>query len=153
MAPADYGDTFVFQLGNNPPVTATFGSALNLGTNTFNTAADLINVLNNGGSGNFAGQAAATTDGTGGVLLTGNDVVNNFAATAGTAITSSDVSGANVTNTNLSLGSALTVSDGSHNSTLLLGCQQCERRQRYLQYRRQPDERSQRRRDPHPDSN
>jgi len=118
LAPADYGDTFVFQLGNNPPVTATFGSALNLGTNTFNTAADLINVLNNGGTGNFAGQAVATTDGTGGVLLTSNDVVNNFAAAAGTAITSGDVSGANVTNTNLSLGSALTVSDGSHNSTL-----------------------------------
>ena len=118
LAPADYGDTFVFQLGNNPPVTATFGSALNLGTNTFNTAADLINVLNNGGSGNFAGQAVATTDGSGGVLLTSNDVVNNFAAAGGTAITSGDVSGANVTNTNLSLGSALTVSDGSHNSTL-----------------------------------
>ena len=118
LAPADYGDTFVFQLGNNPPVTATFGSALNLGTNTFNTAADLINVLNNGGNGNFAGQAVATTDGTGGVLLTSNDVVNNFAAAGGTAITSGDVSGANVTNTNLSLGSALTVSDGSHNSTL-----------------------------------
>ncbi len=118
LAPADYGDTFVFQLGNDPPVTATFGSALNLGTNTFNSAADLINVLNNGGSGNFAGQAVATTDGTGGVLLTSNDVVNNFAAAGGTAITSGDVSGANVTNTNLSLGSALTVSDGSHNSTL-----------------------------------
>jgi flagellar hook-associated protein 3 FlgL len=117
LGPAAYGDTFVFQLGNNAPVTATFGSALNLGTNTFNTAADLINVLNNGGSGNFAGQAVATTDGTGGVLLTSNDLVNNFAATAGTAITSSDVSGANVTNTNLSLGSALTVSDGSNNST------------------------------------
>ena len=117
-APADYGDTFVFQLGNDPPVTATFGSALNLGTNTFNSAADLINVLNNGDSGNFAGQAVATTDGAGGVLLTSNDLVNNFAAASGTAITSSDVSGANVTNTNLGLGSALTVSDGSSNSTL-----------------------------------
>jgi flagellar hook-associated protein 3 FlgL len=113
-----YGDTFVFQLGNNPPVTATFGPALNLGTNTFNTAADLINVLNNGGGGNFAGQAVATTDGAGGVVLTSNDLVNNFATTGGTAITSSDVSGANVTNTDLSLGSALTVSDGSNNSTL-----------------------------------
>jgi flagellar hook-associated protein 3 FlgL len=112
-----YGDTFVFQLGNNPPVTATFGPALNLGTNTFNTAADLINVLNNGGSGNFAGQAVATTDGAGGVLLTSNDLVNNFATTGGTAITSSDVSGANVTNTNLSLGSALTVSDGGDTSS------------------------------------
>jgi flagellar hook-associated protein 3 FlgL len=116
LGAAAYGDTFVFQLGNNPPVTATFGSALNLGTNTFNTAADLINVLNNGGSGNFAGQAAATTDGAGGVLLTSNDLVNNFATTTGTAITSSDVSSANVTNTNLSLGSALTVSDGSDTS-------------------------------------
>jgi flagellar hook-associated protein 3 FlgL len=118
LAPADYGDTFVFQLGNDPPVTATFGSALNLGTNTFNTPADLMNVLNNGGSGNFAGEATATTDGSGGVLLTSNDLVNNFAATGGTAITSSDVSGANVTNTNLSLGSALTVSDGGNTSSL-----------------------------------
>ncbi len=118
LGPAAYGDTFVFQLGNNPPVTATFGAALNLSTNTFNTAADLVNVLNNGGSGNFAGQAVATTDGAGGVLLTSNDLVNNFAAAGGTAITSADVSGANVTNTNLSLGSALTVSDGSDTSNL-----------------------------------
>ena len=63
-------------------------------------------------------QATATTDGAGGVLLTSNDLVNNFATAGGTAITSGDVSAANVTNTNLSLGSALTISDGSNTSSL-----------------------------------
>src|SRR5882757_247157 len=51
------GDTLTYKLGSGPTVTATFGAALALGTNTFNTAADLVNVLTNGTGpgGNFGG--------------------------------------------------------------------------------------------------
>jgi len=114
------GDTFVFKLGGNAAVTATFNTVANQATNTFNNAATLITVLNSGtgASGNFNGQAVAASDGNGGVTLTSDDLVNNFAAITGTALSSNNVPGADVSNTNLSLGSALTVSDGTHNSTL-----------------------------------
>jgi len=114
------GDTFVFQLGTNAAVTATFNTVANQASNTFNNAATLITVLNSGTgtSGNFAGQAVAASDGAGGVTLTSNDLVNNFQAVTGTALSSNNVPGADVTNTNFALGSALTVSDGTHNSTL-----------------------------------
>ncbi len=113
------GDTLVFKLGNNAAVTATFNTTANAATNTFSTAANLITVLNSGtgASGNFAGQALATSDGSGGVTLTSNDLVNNFAAVAGSAV-GGDVPSADVSHANFVLGSALTVSDGTHNSSL-----------------------------------
>jgi flagellin len=114
------GNTFIFKLGGNAAVTATFNTTANQATNTFNSAATLITVLNSGtgGSGNLSAQALATSDGSGGVTLTSNDLVNNFAAISGSALTSNNVPGADVSNTNFALGSALTVSDGTHNSSL-----------------------------------
>ena len=113
------GDTLIFQLGGNAAVTATFNTVANQATNTFNSAATLITVLNSGtgASGNFSTQALATSDGSGGVTLTSNDLVNNFAAVTGSAV-GGDVPGVDVSNANFALGSALTVSDGTHNSSL-----------------------------------
>jgi flagellin-like hook-associated protein FlgL len=113
------GDTLTFKLGSGSTVTATFNTVAANGTNTFNNAATLISVLNGGAgaSGNLSGQALATSDGSGGVTVISNDLVNNFAAVGGTAV-GGDVPSIDVSNTNLSLGSALTVSDGTHNSSL-----------------------------------
>ena len=116
------GDTVTFKLGGGATVTATYDTNAgnySLATNTFHTAADLINILNGGGSGNLSGQAVAATDGSGGVLVTSNDLTNNFTV-GGTGISSGHIA-APATDfhaTNLSLGSALTITDGSgHNST------------------------------------
>jgi hypothetical protein len=105
-----------FQLGSGSTVTATFNTVAANGTNTFNNQATLISVLNGGAgvSGNFTGQAVAASDGSGGVTLTSNDLVNNFAAVGGTAI-GAGVPGIDVSNTNLSKGSAITVNNGSSN--------------------------------------
>jgi flagellin len=114
------GNTFVFKLGGNAAVTATFNTTANAATNTFSSAATLLTVLNSGtgASGNLSTEALATTDGTGGVTVTSNDLVNNFAAITGSALTSTNVPAGDVSNTNFALGSALTVSDGTHNSSL-----------------------------------
>jgi flagellin-like hook-associated protein FlgL len=110
------GQTLTFQLGSGSTVTATFNTVAANGTNTFNNQATLISVLNGGAgvSGNFTGQAVAASDGSGGVTLTSNDLVNNFAAVGGTAI-GAGVPGIDVSNTNLSKGSAITVNNGSSN--------------------------------------
>ncbi len=120
LGAAANGDTLTFKLGTGATVTATFNNAAtDTTTNTFKDAAGLISVLNTGtgGSGNLSGQAVAATDGSGGVTVTSNDLVNNFAAVGGIGV-GTDVPALDVSNTNLSLGSALTVSDGTHNSTL-----------------------------------
>jgi flagellin len=114
------GNTFVFKLGGNAAVTATFNTTANAATNTFSSAATLLTVLNSGtgASGNLSTEALATSDGSGGVTLTSNDLVNNFAAITGSALTSTNVPAGDVSNANFALGSALTVSDGTHNSSL-----------------------------------
>jgi flagellin len=110
------GDTLVFQLGSDTAVTATFGATNDTATNEFHTAAGLITALNTGGAGNLSGEAVATSDGSGGVIAYSNDLTNNFAAVAGTGISDDDVPGADVFNHALTLGSALTISDGTHTS-------------------------------------
>ena len=86
-------------------LSATFGTT-NSGT-TFDTQAGLIALLNTTFSG-----ATATSDGSGGVDIYSNDLANNFTtSTTAAALTGTP---ANFAETNLSLGSALTVSDGSH---------------------------------------
>ena len=96
------GDTLSYTFAGTS-LTATFGTT-NSGT-TFDTTAGLIALLNT----TFGG-ATATSDGAGGVDIYSNDLANNF-----TGVTSSNAAVAsNLTETNLSLGSALTISDGSH---------------------------------------
>jgi flagellin len=108
------GDKLVYTLGSHT-VTATFGTTDNAATNTFTDAAGLISVLNTGtgGSGNLSAVATATSDGSGGVVIYSDDLASNFA----TSTTSGTLSAANFTATNLSLGSALTISDGTNNAT------------------------------------
>ena len=86
-------------------LTATLGTT-NSGT-TFDTQAGLIALLNTTFSG-----ATATSDGAGGVDLWSNDLANNF--TASTTSAALNGTPANFAETNLSLGSALTISDGTH---------------------------------------
>ncbi len=110
------GDTLTFQLGSGTTVTATFGAAVALGTNTFNTAADLISVLNTGtgASGNLSTEGLAASDGAGGVTVTSYGVTQDFTlghTTAGT------LTPANFAATAHTLGDALTVSDGTHSSS------------------------------------
>ena len=104
-----------FQLGTGATITATFGAATNVATNTFHDAAGLISVLNTGGLGNFGATATAATDGAGGVTLTSSDVTQDF--TAGHTVADVTFTGANDVATAHSLGDALTISDGSHTST------------------------------------
>jgi flagellin len=110
------GNTLVFQLGSDAAVTATFGATNNATTNEFSTAAGLVSVLNSGGAGNLGGEAVATSDGSGGVVAYSNDLTNDFAAVGGTGITSDNVPTGDVFNDALSLGSALTITDGTHTS-------------------------------------
>jgi flagellin-like hook-associated protein FlgL len=109
------GDLLKFTLGSGATITATFGAATSTATNTFHDAAGLISVLNTGTgtSGNFGTTATAASDGAGGVTVTSADVSNNFT----TAFTSAGLSGANFTTTALSLGDALTITDGTHTNT------------------------------------
>ena len=121
LGAAANGDTLTFKLGTGATVTATFNNAAtDTTTNTFKDAAGLISVLNTGtgGSGNLSGQAVAATDGSGGVTVTSNDLVNNFAAVGGIGVGTNVPATGFLATRNLSLGSALTVSDGTHNSTL-----------------------------------
>jgi flagellin len=106
------GDLLTFKLGTGATVTATFGAALALGTNTFHTAADLISVLNtgSGASGNFGTTATAATDGAGGVTLTSSDVTQNFV----TGFTSAGLTGTNLSSVASTQGDVLTISDGTH---------------------------------------
>jgi flagellin len=108
------GDTLTFQLGSNAVVTATFGATNDAATNTFDTAAGLAAVLNY--TGNLVGEASATTDSGGDVVVTSNDLTNEFAAVGGTAV-GGDVSGGNVSHANFTLGDALTISDGAGHSS------------------------------------
>ena len=110
------GDTLVFTLGSDAAVTATFGATNDTATNEFHTAAGLITALNSGGAGNLSGEAVATSDGSGGVIAYSNDLTNNFAAVAGSGITDADVPAIDVFNNAATVGSALTISDGTHTS-------------------------------------
>jgi flagellin len=106
------GDLVTFKLGASATVTATFGAATALGTNTFHDAAGLISVLNGGAgaSGNFGATATAATDGAGGVTLTSADVTNNFT----TGFTSAGLTGSNLSTVGATQGDVLTISDGTH---------------------------------------
>ncbi len=109
-------DTLVYTLGSHT-VTATFGSTDSTASNTFTDAAGLIAVLNGGagGGGNFGTAATAITDGSGGVTVWSNDVSTNFNVSYSSAHLTANPG--DVTNTAHSLGSALTLSDGTHNSS------------------------------------
>ena len=109
------GDTLTFKLGSGAVITATFGAATNVATNTFHDAAGLISVLNSGGVANFGATATAASDGSGGVTLTSSDVTQDF--TVGHTVADVTFTGANDVATAHSLGDALTISDGSHTST------------------------------------
>ena len=106
------GDVIAFTLGSHT-VSATYltaaDSSANEAANEFHGATGLIAVLNGGGT-NFSGFAVATSDGAGGVTLYSNDVATNFT----TSTTSAGLLAANFVETNLSLGSALTISDGAN---------------------------------------
>jgi flagellin len=110
------GDTLVYTLGAHT-VTATFGTADTTASNTFSDAAGLISVLNAGagGSGNLSSVATALTDGSGGVTVYSNDVSTDFA----TSFTSAHLTAnpADFTTTAHTLGSALTLNDGTHNAS------------------------------------
>ena len=96
------GDTLSYTFAGTS-LTGLVGTT-NSGT-TFDSQAGLIALLNT----TFGG-ATATSDGAGGVDLYSNDLANNFSG-----VTSSRAAvAANLTETNLSLGSALTISDGTH---------------------------------------
>ena len=113
------GDTLTYTL-NGLTVTATFGAADAAGTNTFNTAAGLIAVLNTGTgtSGNLSTVGFAVTDGAGGVNFTSNDVTHAITTTyqnlGGGTLTGANFANNTVANTQ---GDALTVSDGTHSSS------------------------------------
>ena len=113
------GDTLTYTL-NGLTVTATFGAADAAGTNTFNTAAGLIAVLNTGTgtSGNLSTVGFAVTDGAGGVNFTSNDVTHTITTTyqngGGGTLTGANFANNTVANTQ---GDALTVSDGTHSSS------------------------------------
>jgi flagellin-like hook-associated protein FlgL len=118
IAQLQTGDTLTYSLAGKA-VTATFGAALSLATNTFTNAADLINVLNNGtdagSGGNLSTVALVQSDGSGGVQVIGNDLTHNLTTTA----TSTNLAAANFTNntTAASLGDALTITDGEGHSS------------------------------------
>ena len=114
LADISSGTTLIFQLGADAAVTATFGATNNTAASEFHNAAGLVTLLNS--SGNLSGEAVATSDGSGGVIAYSNDLTNNFATVGGTAITGSSVPTADVFNNNLSVGSALTITDGVHTS-------------------------------------
>ena len=116
IATLQSGDTLVYTLGSHT-VTATFGTVDATASNTFTDAAGLINVLNSGagGSGNFGTAATGITDGSGGVTVWSNDLATNFAVSYTSAHLTANPS--YVTDNNLSLGSALTLSDGTHNAS------------------------------------
>jgi len=111
------GDTLTFQLGAGTTFTATFGAS-NAGQ-TFDNATGLAATLNLAGDFNGGATATATVDGSGDVVLTSNDLTNNF-TTSYTAGGGGTLSLANFQNNtaNFSLGSALTVTDqaGSSNT-------------------------------------
>ncbi len=113
IAALTVGDTLTFKLGNGTAVTATFGTSNTSSSNTFDSAAGLATVLSTGGSGNLSTQAAATVNGSGGVVVTSDDVSNNFTASSSNATATADT-----TTANFSLGSALVISNGSSNQTL-----------------------------------
>ena len=104
-----------FKLGSGALITATFGAATDVATNTFHDAAGLVSVLNSGGVANFGATATAVSDGSGGVTLTSSDVTQDF--TVGHTVADVTFTGANDVATAHSLGDALTISDGSHTST------------------------------------
>jgi len=110
------GDSLVYTLGSHT-VTATFGTADTTASNTFTDAAGLINVLNHGlgGGGNFGTAATGITDGSGGVTVWSNDVSTDFSASYTSAHLTANP--ADVTTTAHTLGSALTLSDGTHNAS------------------------------------
>jgi hypothetical protein len=115
VAALTVGDTLTYKLGGNAAVTATFGGALNLATNTFATIADLVNVLTNGtgASGNLGTTATAATSG-GGVVVTSADVTNSFVL-GGVQV--APAVGAGFTAAPPVLGDPLTISDGTHTNT------------------------------------
>ena len=98
------GDTLTFQLGSGSTFTATFTTGAASG-NSFNTAADLQTILN----GDFAGKATATVA-SGNLTLTSDDLTNDF------TIGGTNAAGTNFGHANHTLGSALTLSDGSGHS-------------------------------------
>jgi flagellin-like hook-associated protein FlgL len=109
------GDTLTYKLGSGATVTATFGAATVLGTNTFADQAGLIAVLNGGtgASGNLGTTATAVSNGLGGVTVTSADVTQDFVLGG----THASLSGANFSAVAHSLGDALTISDGTHTNT------------------------------------
>jgi flagellin len=112
LAALTVGNTLTFKLGSGATVTATFGTSNTSSTDTFKDAAGLASVLASGGAGNLSTQASATVSG-GGVTVTSNDLTNNFAAIGGT----NAVNAVDLAQANFSLGSGLTISDGTHNET------------------------------------
>ncbi len=107
------GDTLTFKLGSDTTVSVTYSTGG--GTNSFSSAANLITLLNS--SGNLSGEATAATDGAGGITVTANDLTNDFATLGGTGAAESAVAGSTTAAAH-SLGSALTVSDGTTNKTV-----------------------------------
>jgi hypothetical protein len=108
------GETLTYQLGTGSVVTATFGAATALGTNTFADAAGLISVLNGGtgASGNLNAVAIAASDGGTGVTVTARNVTEDFTiGETSTALTT------NFSEVDHVLGDALTISDGTHQNT------------------------------------
>jgi flagellin len=104
------GDTLTFALSGGSTFSATFVTGTATG-DEFTSAAGLASLLN----ANVTG-ATATTSGNA-VTLTSLDLSNNITV-GGTALTGGDIADpANFTASAATLGSALTVSDGTHTSS------------------------------------
>jgi flagellin len=125
IAQLTVGDTLTYNLAGSS-VTATFGAATDLTTNTFQDIAGLANVLQNGtdaaSGGNLSSVAQVTDVGGNGagssVTVLGNDLTHNLITSstiAGGPLSAGNFQGNTV---NASLGDPLTIQDGEgHSST------------------------------------
>jgi flagellin len=111
IAALNTGHVLTFQLGSGSAVTATFGTTNN--ATTFDDAAGLQTILNTAFTAGTPA-ATATTDGSGDLTLTSDDLANNFTVAGnGTA----DIGGGGLTVSAYTKGSALTISNGTDTAT------------------------------------
>jgi flagellin-like hook-associated protein FlgL len=104
------GETLTFQLGSGAVQTATYTTGVASGA-SFHTVTDLQGVL----SPDFTGTAAAAVVGGNSVVLTSNDLTNNFAI-GGTGQAHAQTTPSDFQTNVASLGDALTITDGAGHS-------------------------------------
>jgi flagellin-like hook-associated protein FlgL len=104
------GETLTFKLGSGATQTATYTTGVASGA-SFHTVTDLQGVL----SPDFTGTAAAAVVGGNSVVLTSNDLTNNFAI-GGTGLAHAQTVPTDFQTNVASLGDALTITDGAGHS-------------------------------------